>query len=150
MPQSLSKLYVHLTFSTKRREPLLLAPLRVQVHAYLATVLTNSDSPTIEVGGTSDHVHALFRLSKNRSLAAMAEEIKTSSSKWIKTQGRALASFHWQSGYGSFSVSPADVDKVAEYVAQQETHHRAVTFQEECRRLLESHGIEFDERYVWD
>ncbi len=84
MPQSLSQLYVHLAFSTKHREPLLLAPLRAQMHAYLATVLTNSDSPAIQVGGTSDHVHALFRLSKNRSLAEIVEEIKTSSSKRVK------------------------------------------------------------------
>ena len=120
------------------------------MHAYLATVLKNQDSPAVEVGGRSDHVHTLFRLSKNRSLAAIVEEIKTSSSKWIKTRGRALASFHWQSGYGGFSVSPADVENVAEYIAQQETHHRTVSFEEEYRKLLESHGIEFDERYVWD
>jgi REP element-mobilizing transposase RayT len=150
MPQSLSQLYVHLAFSTKQREPLLLAPLRAQMHAYLATALKNQDSPAVEVGGRSDHVHTLFRLSKNRSLAAIVEEIKTSSSKWIKTRGRALASFHWQSGYGGFSVSPADVENVAEYIAQQETHHRTVSFEEEYRKLLESHGIEFDERYVWD
>ncbi len=150
MPQSLSKLYVHLVFSTKLREPLLVAPLRARVHAYLATVLTNSDSPAIKVGGTSDHVHALFRLSKNSSLAAIVEEIKTSSSKWIKTQARALAAFHWQSGYGGFSVSPADVELVAEYIARQETHHRAVSFEEEYRKLLDRHGIEYDERYVWD
>jgi REP element-mobilizing transposase RayT len=150
MPQSLSQLYVHLAFSTKHREPLLLAPLRAQMRAYLATVLTNSDSPAIKVGGTSDHVHGLFRLSKNTSLAEIVEGIKTSSSKWIKTKGRAMASFHGQSGYGGFSVSAADVEKVAEYIAQQETHHRTVSFQEEYRKLLETHGIEYDERYVWD
>ena len=121
-----------------------------EMHAYLATVLKNQDSPAVEVGGTSDHVHALFRLSKNRSLAAIVEEAKTSSSKWAKTQGRAFVNFYWQSGYGGFSVSPGDVDKVAEYIAHQGTHHRAVTFQEEYRRLLESCGIEFDERYVWE
>jgi len=120
------------------------------MHAYLATVLKNQDSPAVEVGGTSDHVHALFRLSKDSSLAGIVEEVKTSSSKWAKTQGRAFVNFYWQSGYGGFSASPGDVEKVAEYIADQETHHRAVTFQEEYRRLLKSHGIEFDERYVWD
>ena len=150
MSQSLSKLYVHIVFSTKHREPLLLSPLRGQMHAYLAVVLKNQDSPAVKVGGTSDHVHALFRLSKNCSLAKIVEEIKTSSSRWVKTQGRALTNFHWQSGYGGFSVSPADVKEVAAYIGQQEAHHRAVTFQEEYRRLLESHGIEFDERYLWD
>ena len=150
MPQSLSELYVHLAFSTKHREPILLAPLRVHMHPYLATVLTNSGSPAIRVGGTSEHVHALFRLSKNRSLAETVEEIKTSSSKWIKTQGRALANFHWQNGYAGFSVGPAEVEKVAEYIDQQERHHRVVSFQDEYRKLLQSYGIECDERYVWD
>jgi len=150
MPQSLSQLYVHLAFSTKHREPILLAPLRAQMHPYLATALTNSGSPAIRVGGTSDNVHALFRLSKNRSLAETVEDIKTSSSRWIKTQGRALANFHWQSGYAGFSVSPVEVEKVAEYIARQEKHHQGVSFQDEYRALMDSHGIEYDERYVWD
>ncbi|MFB3922024.1 MAG: IS200/IS605 family transposase [Terriglobia bacterium] len=150
MPQSLSQLYVHLVFSTKHREPLLWSPTREQMHAYLATVLKNQDSPALKVGGTSDHVHCLFRLSKNIPLAKIVEEVKTSSSKWVKTQGRSSANFHWQNGYGAFSVGPADVDSVAEYVAQQEVHHRTVSFQEEYRKLLASHGLEFDERYLWD
>jgi REP element-mobilizing transposase RayT len=120
------------------------------MHAYLATVLKNQESPALQVGGTSDHVHALFRLSKNISLAAIVEEIKTSSSKWIKTQGRALASFHWQNGYGGFSVSPSEVEEVTEYIKQQEAHHQVFTFQEEYRKFLDSYGIEFDERYLWD
>jgi REP element-mobilizing transposase RayT len=150
MPQSLSQLYVHLVFTTKHREPLLLPPVRDQMHAYLGTVLKNRDSPALEVGCTRDHVHALFRLSKSISLAKIVEEIKTSSSKCVKTQGRAWANFHWQSGYGGFSVSAADVKEATEYIAQQAEHHRVVTFQEEYRKLLESHGIEYDERYVWD
>ena len=81
MPQSLSQLYLHLAFSTKHREPLLLAPLRAHMHPCLATVITNSGSPAIKVGGTSDHVHPLFRLSRNSSLAGIVEEIKTSSPK---------------------------------------------------------------------
>jgi len=120
------------------------------MHAYLATVLKNQGSPALKVGGTADHVHALFRLSKNISLAQIVEEIKTSSSQWVKTQGRALANFYWQNGYGGFSVGPAEVEQVTEYIAQQEAHHRAVSFQEEYRRFLKAHGVELDERYVWD
>ena len=150
MPQSLSQLYVHLVFSTKHREPTLLSPLGEHLHAYLATVLKNQDSPALKVGGMSDHVHALFRLSKNFSLAKIVEEVKTSSSKWVKTQGRAFANFHWQSGYAGLSVSAADVEEVVEYIAQQESHHRVVSFQDEFRKLLEAHGIAYGERYVWD
>jgi hypothetical protein len=78
------------------------------------------------------------------------EEVGTSASKWVKTQGRGLANFHWQSGYGPFSVSSADVEEVVEYITQQETRHRVVSFREELRKLLDAHGIACDERYVWD
>jgi len=116
----------------------------------LATVLKNQDSPVVKIGGTSDHVHCLFRLSKNSSLAEIVEEIKTSSSKWIKTQGHSFSNFHWQSGYGAFSVGTGELDAVTKYIAQQEAHHRTVSFQEEYRKVLLSHGIEFDERFLWD
>jgi putative transposase len=150
MGQSLSQLYVHLIFSTKGREASLLGNLRNQTHAYVAAVLNNHDSAALKVGGTSDHVHALFRLAKNRALAEVVEEIKTSSSKWIKTQARGLGGFHWQSGYGGFSVSPSEVDSVVKYIEQQEEHHRATSFEEEYRGFLKAHEVEYDERYVWD
>ena len=150
MLQSLSQLYVHLIFSTKHREPMLLSPLRQHLHAYLAAVLNNQDSPALKIGGMSDHVHALFRLSKNLALAKIVEEVKTSSSKWAKTQGRGLANFHWQSSCGAFSVSAADAEGVVKYIAQQETHPRVVSIQEEFRKLLDAHRIAYDERYVWD
>ena len=150
MPQSLSQLYVHLIFSTKHREPTLLSPVREALHAYLAAVLHNQDSPALKVGGMSNHVHALFRLSKNLALAKIVEEVKTSSSKWLKTQGRALANFHWQSGYGAFSVSESSVARVRTYIERQQEHHRKITFQEEFRALCRKHGVQIDERYAWD
>jgi putative transposase len=93
MGQSLSRLFVHLIFSTKGRKPSLLGTLRDQMHAYLAGVLNRHESPALRVGGTNDHVHALFRLSKNSSLAEVVEEIKTSSSRWVKAQSLGLGAF---------------------------------------------------------
>jgi putative transposase len=150
MPQSLSQVYVHLIFSPKGREPLLRGSRRGQMHAYWAAVRNNHSSPAIRVGGTVDHIHALFRLSKNRALAEVVEESKTSSSRWIKTQGRGVGGFHGQNGYGGFSVSPGEREQVVEYIDGQETHHRARTFQDEYRRFLEPYQVEDDERYVWD
>jgi REP element-mobilizing transposase RayT len=150
MPQSLSKLYVHLIFSTQHRESLLIPSVRGPLHAYLATVLKNQDCPALKIGGTSDHAHLLFRLSKNLALAEVVEKVKTSSSKWLKTQSRTLQWFYWQNGYGGFSVSPAEVDSVAAYIEGQEEHHRVVSFQEEYRSFLKEYGVEYDERYVWD
>jgi len=150
MPQSLTKLHIHLIFSTKLREPLLLRPFRERVHAYLATVLNNLESPAQKIGGMSDHVHILFRMSKNHASAKVVETVKTSSSKWIKTQNPVLRTFHWQNGYGGFSVSPSQVVAAAEYIDHQEEHHRAVSFQDEYRKFLQTYGVEYDERYVWD
>jgi hypothetical protein len=88
--------------------------------------------------------------SKNWSLAKIVEEIKTSSSKWLKSQGRAMANFHWQSGYGGFSVGPAELEQVVDYITRQDEHHRGMNFQEEYRKFLKSYAIEYDENYVWD
>jgi len=150
MRQSLSKLYVHLIFSTKHREPLLIPSVRGALHAYMANVLKNQDCPALKVGSTRDHAHLLFGLSKNLTLAEVVEKVKTSSSKWLKTQERALHAFHWQNDYGGFSVSPGEVESVAAYIEGQEEHHRVVSFQEEYRKFLEDYGVEYDERYVRD
>ena len=108
------------------------------------------DSPTLTINGTEDHVHVLFRLGRKISLAQLVEEIKTTSSKWIKTKGAEFRGFHWQTGYGAFSVSQSKVDDVIQYIRRQKEHHRRRSFQDEFRALLERHKMPFDERYVWD
>src|SRR5207302_5979465 len=110
----------------------------------------NCGSPAIEVGVVEDHAHILCILSKTLSLSKLVEEVKTSSSKWLKTKGGALQSFHWQNGYGAFSVSESCLASVRGYIVSQEEHHRTQSFQEEFRRLLREHHVECDERYVWD
>jgi hypothetical protein len=92
----------------------------------------------------------LFGLSRTRTIAEVVETVKTSSSKWIKTKGSRFAKFHWQSGYGAFSVSQSDADTVVAYIRNQRPHHQKMTFQDEYRRLLQRYQIPFDERYVWD
>ena len=150
MPQSLSRVLVHLVFSTKNREPFLSPAVQHELHPYLAGTLDHIDCPSLQVGGVADHVHLLFGLSRTRTIASVAEAVKTSSSKWLKTKDARLSAFHWQTGYGSFSVSQSESDKVVAYIRNQEHHHRKMTFQDEYRRFLELHRVEFDERYVWD
>ena len=150
MPHSLLQLYVHLIFSTQHREPLLMPSVRGPLDSYLATVLKNQDCPALRIGSTRDRVHLLFRLSKNLALADVVEKVKTSSSKWLKTQVRTLHSFYWQNGYGGFSVSPSALDSVAAYIGGQEEHHRTLSFQDEYRSFLKEYGVEYDEHYVWD
>jgi len=150
MPQSLARLHLHLVFSTKNREPIITDPVRGALHAYMATVLQNLGCAPVLINSVEDHVHLLFDLARTVAVSQVVEDVKKSSSKWIKTQGPAFGNFAWQSGYGVFAVSESNVDVVREYVANQREHHRTKTFQEEYRQFLHRHGIAFDERYVWD
>jgi len=150
MPQSLSKILVHIIFSTKNRQSLLPEKIRPELYSYLASVLQRCESPALKIGGIADHVHILCSLSKNYALAKIVEEFKKSSSKWLKTKGAEFQSFFWQNGYGVFSVSQSDIDVVIRYIEKQEEHHRVMTFQEEYRKFLEKYRVPYDERYVWD
>lgn len=150
MPQSLSFVLIHVIFSTKNRDKLLVAPVREELHAYLATVARNLGCEAYRVGGVEDHVHCAIRLSRTISIAELMEKLKTSSSQWLKEQSPRLKKFRWQRGYGCFSVGPADLDALCLYIDNQEEHHKTRTFQEEFRMFLTKYGVEFDEAYVWD
>jgi len=150
MPQSLSAIYVHLIYSTKNREPLIRPEIEEELRKYHAGILRNLDSPMICSDGDVDHIHVLFRLGRTQSIAGVVEELKKSSSKWIKSQGPEYAHFYWQSGYGAFSVSQSGVEEVKRYIANQKAHHQGMTFQDEYRAFLTKYEIEYDERYVWD
>ena len=150
MPQSLARLHVHLIFSTKNRAPLLRDAVRDSLHRYMAVVLQNFGCPATLINSVEDHAHVLFELGRTVSVSATVEEIKKSSSKWIKTQGAEFAEFAWQNGYGAFAVSESNVAAVRDYIANQREHHRKKSFQEEYRAFLERHGVACDERYVWD
>ncbi len=116
----------------------------------MATVARGLDCECYQVGGTADHVHLAIRLSRTLTTAKLVEELKTSSSKWLKKQSPGLAKFSWQRGYGVFSVGPSDLEALRSYIRNQEEHHRTRSFQDEYRAFLTKYGVEFDERYLWD
>jgi putative transposase len=150
VPQSLAQLLAHVVFSTKNREPLLEDGIRRELHDYIGGVAKFHDGSLLKAGSVADHVHLLIALPRTLAPADLIQEIKTGSSKWLKTCGARYRAFHWQSGYGIFSVSPAHRTALESYIASQAEHHRTVSFQDEYRRLLRKYGIEYDERYVWD
>jgi putative transposase len=151
MPQSLARVVLHVVFSTKNRVPFLKDPeVRAGLHAFMAGVLQAIGCEPILIGGVEDHVHILCNLSRTVTIAGLVEEAKKSPSKWMKEQGSGYGDFYWQGGYGAFSVSQSNVEQVRAYIATQEEHHRKVSFQDEFRALCRKHGVEIDERYVWD
>jgi REP element-mobilizing transposase RayT len=151
MPQSLSAVYIHLTFSTKDRRPWLRdKTTRDELHAYLGGVSKTLECPPLMIGGVEDHVHLLCRFSRTITQAEWVKELKRVSNLWLQEQGRNYADFEWQGGYADFSVSQSNLEQVKQYIAGQEEHHRNMTFPDELRALLRKHDIVFDERYLWD
>ncbi len=152
MPQSLANVIAHIIYSTKDRQPWLKdSNLRTELYAYNATVLRNDvDSPAILINGVDDHIHILCQLSRKFPIMDVIKASKTATSKWIKKKEIALSNFQWQGGYGIFSVSQSNVEQVKQYIADQEEHHKTMTFKDEFREICKRHGISIDERYVWD
>lgn len=150
MGQSLSQLYIHLTFGTKNRFPLKKPEWNKRMHAYLAGIFKSYESPAIIINSVKDHVHIFFRLSKNFALAKVVEEIKKESSKWIKEIDASNSKFSWQTGYGAFSVSSSKVDTVRRYIQDQHEHHKKLSYQAEVEQFLKEYGlIEYNSEYFW-
>jgi REP element-mobilizing transposase RayT len=149
MPQSLSSILIHLIFSTKNRERFISPAIETELHPYMAAIFRGLTSPSLTIDGTTDHVHILFSLGRVISVAELVEEVKTESSKWIKTKGREFRDFHWQKGYGAFSIGQSNVTALKRYIQGQKAHHRRVTFQDEYRKFLKLYEVPHDERYVW-
>lgn len=150
MAHTYINLVVHVIYSTKDRHPHIDPDLRSRLSAYLGGVIRDIGGVPLIVNGTADHTHQLMSIAATRSIAEIVRLVKANSSKWVHETFPAKRGFAWQSGYGAFSVSQSNVDAVRQYIADQEEHHRTVTFQEEYLAFLRRHGIAFDERYVWE
>ncbi len=150
MGQSLVNNYIHIIFSTKLRVSLIHEPIQNELYSYIGGICKEMECQPIKIGGYIDHIHILCMLSKKIALMNLLEEVKSHSSKWMKTKGTDFKNFYWQNGYGAFSVNPSEIDKVIAYIENQKEHHRKKSFQEEYRAFLKKYKVEYDERYVWD
>jgi putative transposase len=150
MAQSLSKVYVHITFSTKNRQSLIDDNIKTLLFEYLGGICKGLECNPLRVGGYFDHVHIICLLSRKVPQMKLLEELKKQSSKWIKTKGQVYSNFYWQDGYGIFSVNPSETDVVVNYIINQKEHHKKVSFQDEFRAFLKKYKVDYDEKYVWD
>ena len=150
MAQSLSKILLHLVFSTKKREPWIVPEIRPALHAYLAGAVRSLNAEAYRVGGVADHVHLACTLPRTMQVSKLLEEIKKSSSSWMKQQAPAYHDFSWQAGYGAFSLGQSQLDALISYIDRQEEHHRKRTFKEELVEILKRYGVDYDERYIWE
>ncbi|MFI5343638.1 MAG: IS200/IS605 family transposase [Chlamydiales bacterium] len=150
MSQSLANILVHIIFSTKKRQPMILPEVEGELHSYLAGIVRAQGSQCHEIGGVEDHVHLLISLPRTLALSRLIEEIKKGSSKWIKTKGNLFSDFSWQNGYGAFSIGQSSYEDLRKYIQNQRNKHKQITFQEEYRNFLKKYHIAYDEKYVWD
>ena len=150
MSQSLSKVYVHITFSTKKRLNLIDKNIETSLYEYLGGTCKGLECNPVRIGGHKNHVHVLCLLSKKITQMKLLEELKKQSSKWIKTKGYQYSNFYWQDGYGIFSINPNETERIIAYINNQHEHHKQQSFEDEFRELLKKYLVDYDERYIWD
>lgn len=150
MAQTFTHLLTHIVFSTKDRRPLLDADLKARLFPYLGGIIRAHDGKALIINGPADHVHILASLAAKHSLSDLMRELKADSSGWVHQNFQNQKMFAWQIGYGAFSVSHSSLVEVEKYIANQEEHHRKISFQEEFVTFLKRHEIEYDERYLWE
>jgi REP element-mobilizing transposase RayT len=135
-----------LVFSTKDRRNAIAKQWQPRLWAYLGGICRNHEIIPLAIGGTENHVHLLIQLPPTIAPAKAVALLKANSSKWMGEQGHA---FSWQEGYGAFSVSSSNLDRVIRYIQDQDAHHRKTNFEDEFRALLRKHGVEYDPNWVF-
>jgi putative transposase len=150
MPQSYASLYYHLIFSTRNRLPLLSEDIAQRMYDYIGGIIKQHDGVLIAAGGIEDHIHLLATISRQQAISDVLRIIKASSSTWIHDTFPSMKNFAWQNGYGVFTVSASNVERVTQYIAKQKEHHQQLSFQEEFVRFLKKHQVAYDERFIWD
>jgi REP element-mobilizing transposase RayT len=150
MARTYTCLYYHVVFSTKNRERWIAQAFENRVWDYLGGIARQNGLNPVLIGGVDDHVHLLLSIPPSIGLSEAVKQIKGGSSGWVKANFPGLGGFAWQDGYGAFTVSKSQIPEVEEYIRGQREHHRIKSFQEEYRAFLDKHGIEYNEKYLWD
>ena len=150
MPGTYSQILMHVVFSTKGRAPWISADVGERLYPYMGGIVKAEKGVLYDIGGVEDHVHMYLRWRPDGAVSDLMRTVKARSSKWVHDTFSALREFGWQEGYSVFSVSKSQEEAVKHYIAGQAEHHRKEDFKSELLKLLRAHGIEFDERYVFE
>ncbi len=149
MANTYTSLFYHIVFSTKNRAPFIRPDIEERVWAYLGGIARNHKMTALQIGGIEDHLHALVLAPPTIAPYEIAKYLKGESSKWIHETFADLPDFGWQDGYGAFTVNKSKLPDVVSYIQKQRVHHQAKSFEDEYREMLDLHGVEYDERYLW-
>ena len=149
MPQSLTKILVHMVWSTKDRVRIIQPEIEPRLFAYISGIIERNGGRMIEAGGDADHNHILASTGKI-DVSLLIGDMKRDTSSWIKKQDPRYRNFYWQRGYGAFSIGQSQVPQVRRYIRNQKAHHANTTYQDEFRALCTKYEVELDERFCWD
>ncbi len=150
MANTYSQIYVHIVFAVKYRQNLIQKAWQDQLHQYICGIVKGKEQKVYAIGGVADHIHVLISIKPNIAISDVVRDIKANSSKWINEKGFVRGKFHWQEGFGAFSVGHSQLDVVIAYIENQEEHHRKKTFTDEYIALLQVFNIQYDEKYLFD
>lgn len=149
MAQSYTNLIYHIVFSTKNRESLITPETQPRLYEYIGGIIRNKGGILLEIGGMNDHIHVLAKLRPDNSLSNILRDLKANSTGWMHKVFPEMKDFSWQNGYGAFTVSASQIEKVRQYIVNQEEHHSKISFKDEFIKLLRANEIEFDEKYLF-
>ena len=149
MANTYTQIYIMVVFGVHGRQNLIRNEIESEIYKYITGIIQNKEQEMLQINGMPDHIHILITLKPNCSLSDLIRDIKSNSSKFINEKKMFLGKFHWQSGFGAFSYSHSQIDDVINYIKNQKDHHKKISFKEEYKQLLESFGIDYDERYIF-
>ena len=148
MSDSYTNLLYHIVFSTKERRPLITPEYEVRLYDYVGGTIRKVGGISLELNGTSDHIHLLAKLRPDCALSDVLRDLKANATGWMHDVFPSLKNFSWQRGYGAFTVSQLNVAAVRHYIARQKEHHRNISFRDEFIQFLQENEIAYDERFI--
>ena len=150
MPNTYTQLYIQLIFAVKGRENLIKENFREEVEKYICGIVSSKDSKVLSIYSNPDHTHILIGINPSVSISDLARDIKANSSKWINAKKYSAKHFRWQEGFGAFSYSKSQIDRVAKYILNQKEHHKKRSFRKEYIEILDNLGIEYNDKYLFE
>ena len=149
MANTYTQIHIQTVFAVQNRQSLIGNEWSDDLYKYITAIIQNNDHKLLQINGMPDHVHILFGLRPVQAISDLMKQVKQDSSKWINQNRLAKGKFSWQEGYGAFSYSKSQLPRVIRYIQNQQVHHKTKTFREEYLTFLETHGVDYDERYIF-
>jgi len=149
MANTYTQIYIQTVFTVQNKISLIGSDWKDELYKYITGIVQNNGHKLIAINGIPDHLHVFIGMKPSQSLSALMQDVKGDSSKWIHQKGFVKGRFEWQAGFGAFSYSISQIDKVVKYINNQVNHHKTKTFIEEYLELLEKFDVPYDERYIF-